>query len=955
MVSGNFPKVQLSETQSDGASAQQVSKYDAVGVKAGMIYKVTAAQGINPDVKFNFSFHPRSYLGYQSSDPCNIAFGIPFNRTTAASGNCGIYAGHWLYRAGTRLTQGVDSQGTTLRVSNASRLRVGEYAVIYDAPAGGFRNAEHVRITGVNTSVTPHRVTLAGRGYKSTPRPHGSNSIIAMHERGQAGSPQNWAWNITSVGPRDSNNRTIAQVFADWIPANFNRNVRGQVMPVNVTGVYFDEDEYILFAQEVDANNDLVIDNAILANGRNVWGEGLDNFYQLLRNRIPGKDIVGGWRQTRGFGALNGTQMENWLLSGDDFAVTPEYLGRFGIYSQLHNYMIHLNYHQTSTGYTEVLSKVPTRTYPGTVKSGPNPVVPPNNRNFRLGFGAALLGDGYYGRQNSNLHPDPWYDEYAVDVTPGSSDYGRAVRSNPQDESAVRANKGWLGRPLGPRRRIYNANTFRADRNLISNGGFESGTAGWGLFNINAGTDTNRKLAGTRSLRVSGHVSYAANIGGASLRGPSIQMVAGRRYTLAFAARAETMREVSVQLDWGRFQGIYLVPNRWTRLVYTMTAERSGTFRPIISLGREQTPIWFDEVYVFEGDPNVFRRDFENGIVVVNATPASTSVDLGGEFLRIRGTGQDSINNGARISSVSLPPFDAAILVRPQDSQPAPPPPPPQPTDPPLPPQPTDPPLPPEPTDPPPPEPTDPPPSGSGNVAIGGEAWRDQNKDGIQDAEDGPFADVLLRLLTCGGTQVRVASTGSDGSYLFAGLPAGNYKVQATPPTGWFFSPALRGSRGDLDSNIANWPGETPCMNLGDGDRRLAVDVGLVRGPGQDNPPPASTARIGDRVWSDTNGNGIQNAGEPGLPGATVRLLNCSGEVLESTVSGNNGQYSFTVDPGNYQLRFIRPDNTRFSPALRGSSRAADSNINPATGVSGCMGLSAGDDRQWFDVGVVPN
>jgi hypothetical protein len=69
-------------------------------------------------------------------------------------------------------------------------------------------------------------------------------------------------------------------------------------------------------------------------------------------------------------------------------------------------------------------------------------------------------------------------------------------------------------------------------------------------------------------------------------------------------------------------------------------------------------------VYFFEGNANVFMREFEKGIVVVNATPTSRTVDLGGTFLRIRGTGQDPINDGSSVSRVTVAPYDAAILVR---------------------------------------------------------------------------------------------------------------------------------------------------------------------------------------------------------------------------------------------------------------------------------------------------
>ena len=453
-VEGNFPKVALTETQSPNATPEQWSKYDAIGAKGGMAQLIADAQAINPAVKFHFSFHPRSYLGYIHPDPCQIAFGFPFNQTAAATQGCAIYAGHWLYRAGTSLASSISATDTNIPVADATGLAAGDYAIIYNAPAGSFANPEHVRIASVDTSVTPNRVTVDIRGFKSNASAHGANSILAAHEVGRGGDKRNWAFNLATNAPRDANNLTVAQVMVNWIPANWSKNSRGQETGVRVDSVYFDEDAYILLAQRADVNNDLLIDNGISPSGVHWWGEGLEGFYQALRNRVGANvGIVGGWRETRGLASLNGTQMENWLVTGDDFPFHPEYQGNGGALSQFYNYQIHTQFHAPADGYTETLTKYPSRTYPGTVRTGPNPPVPSGNESFRFGFGMTLLSDGHYARQNSDVHPDPWYDEYAVDVTPGSSNYGKALASIPNNESQIRANNCLLYTSPSPRDR----------------------------------------------------------------------------------------------------------------------------------------------------------------------------------------------------------------------------------------------------------------------------------------------------------------------------------------------------------------------------------------------------------------------------------------------------------------------------------------------------------------------
>jgi hypothetical protein len=60
----------------------------------------------------------------------------------------------------------------------------------------------------------------------------------------------------------------------------------------------------------------------------------------------------------------------------------------------------------------------------------------------------------------------------------------------------------------------------------------------------------------------------------------------------------------------------------------------------------------------------VWRRDFANGIALVNNSNSTQTVPLGGTFRRIRGTQDPTINNGATTTSATLPPQDALILLR---------------------------------------------------------------------------------------------------------------------------------------------------------------------------------------------------------------------------------------------------------------------------------------------------
>lgn len=114
-------------------------------------------------------------------------------------------------------------------------------------------------------------------------------------------------------------------------------------------------------------------------------------------------------------------------------------------------------------------------------------------------------------------------------------------------------------------------------------------------------------------------------------------------------------------------------------------------------------------------------------------------------------------------------------------------------------------------------------------------------------------------------------------------------------------------------------PGEsyTTTVNFdvtGSADVTDSYNTALVSGAvDADNQPVSSVsttidfpcyrpARIGDRVWEDLDGDGVQDAGEPGVAGVVVRLTRPYGPVITATTS-ITGFYSFTMlPPGNYTV-----------------------------------------------------
>ena len=64
------------------------------------------------------------------------------------------------------------------------------------------------------------------------------------------------------------------------------------------------------------------------------------------------------------------------------------------------------------------------------------------------------------------------------------------------------------------------------------------------------------------------------------------------------------------------------------------------------------------------GEMKVWRRDFGNGIVLVNPTGESKMIDLGGTFRKIKGFCDPQFNDGSELNSIELPPASGVLLLR---------------------------------------------------------------------------------------------------------------------------------------------------------------------------------------------------------------------------------------------------------------------------------------------------
>lgn len=220
-------------------------------------------------------------------------------------------------------------------------------------------------------------------------------------------------------------------------------------------------------------------------------------------------------------------------------------------------------------------------------------------------------------------------------------------------------------------------------------------------------------------------------------------------------------------------------------------------------------------------------------------------------------------------------------------------------------------------------------------ASLTSQAWKDADRDGVRDAGETAVANVRVALLDGAGRQVASALTDADGNYTFANLKPGSYSVKfdtASLPAGLQFTTP------GLDSAAAA-DGSTAPVTLASG-AHATLAAGLVE----------DMATIGDRVWEDRNGNGVQDSGEAGIAGVAVQLKDATGKVVASTTTDAAGTYAFMAAAGTYSVAVKAPAGYLATVANVGDD-AADSDIG-ANGATAQFTVRAGDKLATIDAGL---
>lgn len=242
---------------------------------------------------------------------------------------------------------------------------------------------------------------------------------------------------------------------------------------------------------------------------------------------------------------------------------------------------------------------------------------------------------------------------------------------------------------------------------------------------------------------------------------------------------------------------------------------------------------------------------------------------------------------------------------------------------------------------------------------LGDLVWEDMNGNAIQNATEPGIENVTVTLTGINGLGDVIApvavQTDADGMYMIGDIYPGNYQVTFEQPTGFvptkFDDPSNFGDD-ENDSDADETDNLTaPVTLIQSGDTIPNLDAGFL-----------ILSELGDKVWEDLNGNGIQNGGEPGISNTNVTLTGTNGLgnpitpiVLQTT---QNGMYDFeNLWPGDYTVTFENP--TGFVPTDNDDPKGfgndnndsdADTNDNLESPVTT---LESGDDVNDVDAGFL--
>lgn len=230
-------------------------------------------------------------------------------------------------------------------------------------------------------------------------------------------------------------------------------------------------------------------------------------------------------------------------------------------------------------------------------------------------------------------------------------------------------------------------------------------------------------------------------------------------------------------------------------------------------------------------------------------------------------------------------------------------------------------------------------------ASVGDYVWEDLDGNGEQNEAGTGIDGVTVTIDGFTGTGTPYTDTditAGGGFYLFDDIPPGDYALSFSAPAGYFLT-QMDNAADDFDSDPdplnANTTITFPVLS---DDVQINWDAGFWQ-----------YGSIGDFVWEDLDGNGIQDAGEPGIAGVTVDIngTTAAGTPYSDTQNTDGaGNYLFdNLEPGNYTITFLLPAGYGDYTLLDQGGDDMDSDADPATGPGETVALDLESNQDYVD------